>query len=272
MSGLAACLAALTVWFGGRAVRDARRARVRTRLDATPPGNDVRSRLSSSARPWLLWSAAAATAGWILAQGAGAAIGVGLVAVIAKIARRRRGMKADAVRDEQLADAVGSVAAALRAGLSVSQSLAFASRETPAPLGESLRVVVDGLDLGVPLEAALDIWADETGTGDARLFAGVLRLNRRSGGDLPAVLDQVVAALRERRAAAREVHGLTAQARLSGTILGCLPVAFFGFLWLTSRSDIEGALRSPLGLAAMAVGLTLEGLAFLWIRQLLAVR
>ncbi len=100
----------------------------------------------------------------------------------------------------------------------------------------------------------------------------MLTLHRRSGGDLPSVLDEVAGTLRERRAAIREVHALTAQARLSGTILGVLPFGFFAFLWLTSRSEIEGAFRTSAGVVAIALGVVLEGLAFLWIRHLLEVR
>jgi hypothetical protein len=48
-------------------------------------------------------------------------------------------------------------------------------------------------------------------------------------------------------------------------------VGFFAFLWLTSRRDIEGALSTPAGLFAIAVGLALEGGAFVWIRSLLVV-
>jgi Flp pilus assembly protein TadB len=84
-------------------------------------------------------------------------------------------------------------------------------------------------------------------------------------------LDQVAVTLRERSSAAREVRALTAQARLSGAILGLLPITFFTFLWMTSRGDVEGAFASPVGVAAIVVGLTLEGLAFVWIRSLLAV-
>jgi Flp pilus assembly protein TadB len=68
------------------------------------------------------------------------------------------------------------------------------------------------------------------------------------------------------------VRALTAQARLSGTILGVLPFGFFAFLWLTSRSEIEAALRTPAGIVAIGLGLALEGLAFLWIRRLLEVQ
>ena len=69
----------------------------------------------------------------------------------------------------------------------------------------------------------------------------------------------------------REVRSLTAQARMSAWILGLLPVGFFGFLWLTSRKDIEGAMSTTVGIACVIVGLLLELGAFAWIRNLLVV-
>jgi Flp pilus assembly protein TadB len=67
------------------------------------------------------------------------------------------------------------------------------------------------------------------------------------------------------------VRALTAQARLSGGILGALPVAFFLFLLVTSRDDVRAAFHSSAGLAAVLLGLVLEGAAFVWIRRLLRV-
>ncbi|TMK55459.1 MAG: hypothetical protein E6G54_09940 [Actinobacteria bacterium] len=81
----------------------------------------------------------------------------------------------------------------------------------------------------------------------------------------------MAATIRERVAVGREVRALTAQARLSGWILGVLPLGFFAFLWLTSRRDIEGALGTPAGLASVLLGLGLEVGAFFWIRALLEV-
>jgi tight adherence protein B len=159
----------------------------------------------------------------------------------------------------------------MRAGLSLARSVRFAAEEGEEPLAGTLRIVADRTDLGASLEHSLDEWARETGSPDARLLAGVLDLHRRTGGELPVVLDQVAATLRERRAAAREVRALTAQARLSGAILGLLPIGFFLFLSVTSRHDIEAAFHTPAGIAAVALGLAMQGLAFLWIRALLRV-
>jgi tight adherence protein B len=273
MSWIAGCLLGLAAFFAERGIRTTRRSAVVLRLPAPPEAPDTGKKRRRSLPGWAPWSVPGMFAGFIVGRslllvGFGGLIGYGAF----RIHVRMRAGQVAAARDEQLADAVRAIASALRAGLSVPQSLAYAAGEAPPPLDGSLRDVVDALDVGVPSDEALDRWADRVGTDDARLVAGVLQLHRRSGGDLPVVLDQVAVTLRDRQAAAREVRALTAQARLSGVILGVLPIGFFAFLWLTSRRQIEGALATPAGLGAVVLGLTLEGLAFVWIRRLLEVR
>lgn len=271
MIALAGGLAVLAVLGVGRAMRVSRLRRARRRIggEASSPTRDPRLRpgLASGGR----WVAAGAAVGWLVWTPWGAFVGAGAGLAGRRLRAARAASIACVVRDAQLADAVASIAAALRAGLSVPRALAYAAAETPPPLDASLHALVREIDLGVPTEQAVDAWATATDTGDARLLAGVLRLHRRSGGDLPAVLDQVGGALQDRRDAATEVRSLTAQARLSGAILGSLPVAFFVFLWLTSRADVEGALHTPAGIAAVGLGLVMDALAFLWIRSLLEV-
>jgi tight adherence protein B len=171
--------------------------------------------------------------------------------------------------EQQLADAMDGIAAALRAGMSPSQAIAFACEEGEAPLSDDLRAVVGRESLGMPLDDSLEVFAREEGSDDVRLAVAVLQLQHRVGGDAPAVLDDAVRTLRQRVAAAAELRSLTAQARLSGTILGLLPVGFFLFMSIVSRSEVSGAISSPVGLAAIVVGLLLDGGAFLWIRHLL---
>jgi tight adherence protein B len=201
--------------------------------------------------------------GAVLAAGAGLA---------APTLARRRGMRRRSQQlQEDLADAVTAVAAAMRAGLSLPQSIAYAAEEVEEPLAGTLRRAVGRSELGEPLNEALLRWSEEVGGDDARLLVGVLSLHRRTGGDLPHVLDRVAVTLRERRAATREVRALTAQARLSGGILGALPAAFFLFLLVTSRNDVWAAFGSSAGRAALVLGIVMEGGAFIWIRRLLRV-
>ncbi len=259
--------------FASLAIQRADRTVVARRIDGTEVPVPMRGR-SLPAFPGLgsrWWPLAGALGGWLLGGGITAGLGAVVTVVGRGMLRRRGAARISAALDDELADAVRSLAAGMRAGLSVPQAIAHAAREGEPPLADGLARIVDRVELGGELENALGEWADGIGTDDARLVVGVLALHRRSGGDLPRVLDQVAATLRERSSASREVRALTAQARLSGAILGLLPIAFFGFLWLTSRSDIEGAFASPIGVGAVVVGLVLEGVAFVWIRSLLEV-
>jgi tight adherence protein B len=211
-------------------------------------------------------------AGALVAGLPGAAMG-GLAAIIIPVvrARRRRARRAEMMQ-EQLAQAVSVIAAGLRTGLSLLQAISLSADEVGAPLGATLRGLADRVSLGVPFPRSLDGWVAEVSVPEARLTAGVLSLHRRTGGDLPVVLDRLARTLRDRQAAAREVRSLTAQARLSGAILGFLPIGFFLFLSVTSRRDIAAAYHSSTGATAMVAGLLMQGAAFLWIRRLLRVK
>lgn len=256
----------------GLAVRCAERTDIYRRVarsDPQPTGDGARPTIPGLG--WVWWPVGGAAVGWFVGGAVTAAVGFLVVKVGSTVWVRRRNSRLAATLDEQMADAVRSLAAGMRAGFSVPQAIEFAVREGEPPLATALARIVDNVSLGGELDDALDRWATEVGTEDARLVVGVLALHRRSGGDLPQVLDQVAATLRERTTAAREVRALTAQARLSGAILGLLPIGFFAFLWVTSRGEIEGALDSPIGVGAVVTGLALEGVAFLWIRSLLEV-
>ena len=266
MIWLASTLLALAGFFAERALDAARADRRRSALGIVHRARPFRS-------PSTLWLVVVGGLIVMVVAGPGLAVAAVSAAAILRIAitrRRRAGGRRRA--GEQLADAVAAIAAGLRAGGSLVQAVSYARDEADEPLRSELSDLVERIALGTPVGEALLGWADARDSEDVRLIVGVLDLHRRSGGDLPAVLDGVASTLRERRAAQREVRALTAQARLSGSILGLLPIAFFGFLLLTSRTEMLRALASPIGSTALAVGLGMELLAFVWIRRLVEVR
>jgi tight adherence protein B len=241
---------------------------------ALAPGRPAHAGLASGVRSAFRiagMTLAAAVAGTVVA-GAVGGLAAGVAAVMApRVRRRRRLFAEEAALEDGLADAVTVMAAAIRAGRSMRGALEEAAERVASPLGPRLSALVDRVSLGEPVDRAVLDLARSVPGPDARLVAAVIGLHQRAGGDAPAVLDRVARTLRERRASAREVRSLTAQARLSGAILGFLPVAFFLFLAVTSRSDIGRALASSTGLTAIVVGLMMQATAFLWIRRLLRV-
>jgi tight adherence protein B len=213
----------------------------------------------------------AALVGWAVARSPGVVIALLVAGVVRTVKRRRAHAVTPIMVEERFADAVGALAAAVRSGASLAQAIRYATTEAAPPVHDDLTHVVEQLDTGIALDQALRSWSSTRPSANVELVVGALELHRRSGGDLPAVLDQVVGAIRDRVSITREVRSLTAQARMSAWILGLLPVGFFAFLWLTSRRDIEGAMSTPVGVACVVVGLLLELGAFAWIRKLLVV-
>jgi tight adherence protein B len=269
-----AILTSVAIMLASLSLAAAMRYGARERLieRAGPASSAAPARVVSSLRsirPATLAVAATVPVAYLAAGPVPAVVAAVCVAVIPRALRRRRRRKAADVLEGQLAALVSGVAAAMRAGLSLSQSIRFAQRENEPPIRDELRAVTDREDLGVPLEAALARWSEQASSDDVRLVGNALRL--RIGSGLPRVLDEVGRALRERRRLAREVRGLTVQARLSGTILGVLPIGFFGFLALTSRHDMAVAFGTPIGVAAIVAGLVLQAGGYFWIRRLVRV-
>ena len=269
---LAACCATSAVVFLGAALATRRRDHVLGRMGEKPTlvGGRRRSMALPGTAIATVLGVLGAVLGTLVAGPPGLVIGLAAAAVPHFLGRHRTARRSQLI-EEQLIDAVGAVSSALRSGRSLVQSLEVARDEVHAHLGTMLSECVDRMALGVPFEEVLDELAEEVGSSDARLVTGVLRLHRRTGGALAASLDDVSRTLRARRDGARELRSLTAQARLSAAILGLLPLGFFLFLSVVARRDVETAYHTTAGASAIGIGLALQGLAFVWIRQLLRV-
>lgn len=271
-TAIVAVLAASAVLFAGAAVVETRRSSILVRAGGPSPRAVPRS---IGAPPSWVWTLGGATAASLLglrvAGHPGAVVAACVLLVMPSILRRRRRARESRHTQDQLAEAVSVIAAGLRAGRSLRQSFELAAAEVDPPIGPSFDRIGERVELGDPMDDAVDAWADEISGPDARLAAGVLRLHRRTGGALAETLEQLASTLRARRSAARELHSLTAQARLSANILGLLPLGFFAFLSVIARDDMAAAITSATGATAIVIGLVLQAAAYTWIRRLLRI-
>jgi tight adherence protein B len=263
-------LIGLAAAFAVCALREEERRRLFVSLEATNGRERSRRALPTNA-----FVAVGALLAWVLGRRLGgfafATAATGAVVALPAIVRRRRARRLDREISERLVEGVSVIAAGMRSGRSLLQAIELAADELDPPLGPSFRRVVNRTGLGDALDDAIHVWATDLDSADARLVAGVLLLHRRTGGALAATLDELAGTLRARRSAAREVHSLTAQARLSAAILGLLPVGFFLFLSVVARDDLRAAFETRVGVAAIGLGFALQAVAYVWIRRLLRV-
>jgi tight adherence protein B len=137
---------------------------------------------------------------------------------------------------------------------------AMADGATEPTSGEFRRALADE-ELGMPLDEALLPIVRRMQSDDVDQVALVISLHRRAGGNMAEVLDRISEGVRERAELRRELHSLTAQARLSRWIVSALPVVILAIVALTNREYIKPLFNTTGGvvLLVLASGMVVLG-------------
>jgi tight adherence protein B len=140
--------------------------------------------------------------------------------------------------DHQLADMLNLVVNGLRAGFSTLQALEAVSHEMPTPISDEFRRVVQEMQLGIPMEEALEHLMRRIHSDDLDLVVTAINVQREVGGNLAEILDVISFTIRERVRIKGEISALTAQGRATAWVISALPIALVVLLFLVNRPYI----------------------------------
>lgn len=124
----------------------------------------------------------------------------------------------------QLPDTLALIVGGMRAGFSLQQSMLNVSKEAPEPTATEFMRLGQELQLGIPLQEALDGMVRRIKSPDLEMIVSVFKIHGRVGGNLTMVLENVGSTIRERVRLRREVQVITAQQRYASYVLGALPL------------------------------------------------
>jgi len=148
---------------------------------------------------------------------------------------------------EQLPDALDLMRSALQAGHGIQAAYTVVADTFPDPVSTEFRHVVEEMRLGLPMRDALYNLAERMGdTNVPVLIVGVL-VSQEVGGNLAEVIENVAHTIRERAKLQRQVRVLTAQGRLSGTVLTLLPFIVGVLMYLVNPTYYEPMTSSRTG-------------------------
>jgi tight adherence protein B len=176
-----------------------------------------------------------------------------------------------AVFEEQFPEAIDLMARALRAGHALPTALELVANEVPAPIGPEFRLLFDQQNYGLSMPDALRAFADRVPLIDARFFVTAVLTQREMGGNLSEVLDKLAAVIRERFTVKRQVRAVSAHGRITGTVLGALPLAIAAALLVVSPSHLSILINDPLGVNMIIAGVALELIGIVWIKTVINV-
>jgi tight adherence protein B len=174
--------------------------------------------------------------------------------------------------EELLPEAIDYLSRAIRAGHPLTAGFQMIGEELADPLGEEFRLMFDQQRFGVPFEEALLGLCDRIELVDVRIFATSIIVQREVGGaNFAEVLDNMAETVRARFAIRREIKVYTAQGRLSGMVVGTIPVLVGLGMYLQDPSYVRVLFEHPVGRVMAMGGVFLQIIGFLWIRRIVNV-
>jgi len=180
--------------------------------------------------------------------------------------RRQRQARISAHLEEMLT----LVANSLRSGYGLLQSFEYASRQLSPPLASELKRMLQEANLGAGAEDAIQALADRIASPDMEMVVTAIAIQRSVGGNLAQTLDGVAYTMRERDRIRGEMKTLTAQQRMTGIIIGALPI-FVGLAMFAMNPDYMSLLfTETVGRVLLLIAAGLEVLGIVMIRSLMA--
>jgi len=144
--------------------------------------------------------------------------------------------------------------------------------------------VVAEISIGVPMETALNNMLSRINSEDLDLVFTAVNIQREVGGNLAEILDTISETIRERVRIKGEIRTLTAQGRITGMLIGFLPIGLAVLLLVINPSymgqlffgpEKGGAyipgLPIPCGWPMIAVGLTMMSIGLAVITRIVDI-
>lgn len=181
------------------------------------------------------------------------------------LARNRRQKKLT----EQLPDMVDELARAAKTGRSLEQCLQLVAEDTPAPLGDELRLCVQKLELGMSLAGAIRDLPLRTGVISLNVLRTALTVHHQTGGDLISVLDRLSTTIRDRISYLGRLNAATAASRASAIMMLVIPPGVVLFFLFRDPEYLERLIDSTWGRNITLTAVALQIIGAVWVLRIL---
>jgi tight adherence protein B len=136
-------------------------------------------------------------------------------------------------------EAIDIIIRGIKAGLPLGDCLRIIASEAAEPVRSEFRQIVETQALGLPVSEAVERLATRVPTSETSFFAIVISIQQKAGGNLSEALSNLSSVLRERKKMKGKIQAFSSEAKASAMIIGSLPFAVGGMVYLTSPKYIS---------------------------------
>lgn len=182
--------------------------------------------------------------------------------------------------ETQLADTLLLMSNATQAGYGFQQAMEMVAREGQPPMADEFTKMSTEVQLGVPIAEALTHMAERVQNPDFTLAVTAIQISMEVGGALSEILRSISETIRDRVRIRGEIGILTAQGKMTGLMLGLLPVGMFFLLNVVGGDPQTGEKYSaplldgktyPMGPKLVITGFVLQGIGFFVISRIVNI-
>jgi tight adherence protein B len=144
-------------------------------------------------------------------------------------------------------DAVDVIVRGIKAGLPLLDSLKMIAQEGQEPVKSEFKAILETQAIGMPIGEACQRLYQNMPLPEANFFGIVISIQTKAGGNLSEALGNLSKVLRDRKKMKAKIQAMSMEAKASASIIGSLPPAVMGIVWLTSPTYIELLWTHPTG-------------------------
>jgi tight adherence protein B len=204
----------------------------------------------------------------------GMLVGVAVAIVLYNLPKfymNRRRKKRVAKLNEQLPEALTMISNSLKAGFGLLQALSSTSEQMSHPISTELSRTIHEMNIGSSAEVALLALAERGDSYDLDIVVTAILVQRTVGGNLGEILDTVADTMRERIRIRGEISTLTAQQKLTGLVLGGIPIGVGLLFQVMSPGYMDPLFTTLTGKVMLTIAVVLEVIGVMIIQRILDI-
>ncbi len=200
-------------------------------------------------------------------------LGAGIIGfIIPPFLVQRARKKRQQLFNTQLSEALIVMGNCIKSGYSFHQAMESVSKDMQPPISNEFSIVLREMRFGAGMEDALNHMVERTCNPDLGLLVSAVITSSQVGANLTDILDNISATIKDRIKIRDEVRVLTAQGRMSGLIIGLLPVVIALMLMVMNPDFIKAFFDDILGKIMLSVGVVLEIIGFLAVKKVVDIK
>ena len=171
--------------------------------------------------------------------------------------------------EEQLAGSMTTLSSAIRAGLSLAQSMEILAEQSPRPIKLEFQHMVAQYAMGKTLQETLTEAKNRLKSENFSMFAAAMLASRQSGGKLNETVERIATSVREFQRLERKIKSETAQARKSAVYMALAPPIILVVYYFVDPINTTRLFTTLPGQIMLTLAIILDVVAWIWASAIL---